>query len=126
MRRMVGRRSKTTIERPNRTVGVFTLALVLLLAWPPRPDAGPLVVDLIVQYEQLPVGDELERIAALGGVVRYQYEHLPMLALTVPVVALPLLAAGLDIDVISLDETVESFSLAARATANEPEPGSPG
>lgn len=100
--------------------------LALLSGPPPASTAGgpPEFVDVIVQYDSQPGQSQRAHANAHGGQIKREFEHLPMLALRVPVNALHGLAQGHGVRTISLDQPVESFSTSARATARVPGPDS--
>ena len=108
------------------------MALALLLLAPFAGDAilasgdggPPQMVDVIVTYDQTPGNSENARVRGLGSQVKHQYNHFKMMALRVPVTALHGLAQGNGVRSIVPDDPVMGLSLAAKQTANLPQPGS--
>ena len=82
--------------------------------------AGPEFVDVIVTYKAMPGQAEAHRINGLGADINRAYGRLPMRALSIPAHALEALAHNKNIKFISDDGEVESYTEAARLTANEP------
>ena len=101
------------------------VTLVLIGSAPAQPKGKPGFVDVIVQFDGKPGKAEVAAAKGQGATIKRQYKHMKMLALTVPVNALPGLAQGKGVRTISVDESVEGFSASARATAKVPTPGSP-
>lgn len=81
---------------------------------------GPGVVDLIVRYDQHPEFFDDQRVAELGGEVIRSYETLDMRAIRIPAAVLEELAIDENVDWLSLDDDIQSTSVASRAAANTP------
>jgi len=82
---------------------------------------GPELVDIVVSYDEHPELFDDEVVASLGGEVMRAYQSFDMRAIRVPAGSLETLAVEENIDWLSLDSAVGSFSVASRDTANLPE-----
>ena len=82
---------------------------------------GAEMVDVIVQYKEMPGQAQANRAAGLGGETHRAYGQMPMRAMRMPAQALNALANGNDVRFVSIDRrNVKGLTEAARLTANEP------
>ncbi len=85
---------------------------------------GPQLVDIVVQYDEHPELFDDNRVAQLGGEVVRGYQSLDMRAIRLPADSLEDLAIEDNVDWLSLDSAVVSFSVASREAAGLPATGS--
>ena len=102
-------------------IGLVSLVLILApFAYAAKADK----VDVIMVYDAKPDKAEKNRVKALGGETKREFENFNMRVISISENALKNVGKGKGVRFVAKDTAIESFSVAARQTARQPAAGS--